>query len=326
MGSDAMEVLVLAEVSPQGVVHPSTRELVTTAASLGSATAVVAVPATARQEAIDALAEFGAQKIYVADSSRSTALAGTSLEALAAAARVTSPGVVLVVNSVDGREVAARYAVRSGAALAVDAVAVTSRAGRITVTHSVFGGDYIVDSAAEQAPLVVTVRPGAQAGRAPSAAPEVIELEVVVDPARYAVLDEVITDGHPTGRPDLRTASAVVAGGRGLGAPDRFVLVDELADLLGAAVGASRAAVDAGYVGREAQVGQTGTTIAPRLYIALGISGAIQHRAGMQTAKTIVAINKDPDAPIFGIADFGVVGDLFTVVPQLIESIRSRRK
>ena len=198
----------------------------------------------------------------------------------------------------------------------------------VIARHSVFGGDYLSESTGEGGPRIITVRPGAVADRAPAVeAPEVVELaaaELGPVTAGARVL-EVNARTQNSARPPLRGAKTVVAGGRGVGSEEGFAIVEQLADELGAAVGASRAAVDSGYTAAERQVGQTGVIVSPNLYIALGISGAIQHLAGMKTAKTIVAIDKNEDAEIFEHADFGVVGDIFQVVPQVIEQLRTRR-
>lgn len=323
----ADSILVLLDVTPSGELASSSAGLLGAAAQVGTPVALV----VAGDDALPALAAaaggLGAAGVLTAGlGGADTQLTVPLVDALAAAAALVSPDAVLVSNSIEARDVAARFAVRAGAALAVDAVGVGRDEEGVLAQHSVYGGAYTSTSAPTFGPLVVTVRQGAIDARADAVAdPEVTALEVAASGAPAAVIESFDAAVVESSRPELRGAGKVVAGGRGLGSQEKFVLVEQLADALGAAVGASRAAVDAGYIPYAHQVGQTGVSVAPQLYVALGISGAIQHKAGMQTAKTIVAINKDGDAPIFDIADFGIVGDVFQVVPQLIAALEAKK-
>lgn len=320
------DVLVLAETGPDSAPTTATRELLAAAAAIGTPVAVAVVPRGGGDALAGQLAEAGAQVVVLGESDDTVRLAGGSqLEALAAVVAERSPAAVLVAHTLAGRDLIGRLAVRMGAPVLADVVAVQVDGDRIVVTHSVFGGSYSTTATAIGAAPLLTVRAGAIDGVPPPANPRIERIAVAPDPARYAEIESIATEEATSARPGLATAPIVVAGGRGVGSKEAFALVEELADALGAAVGASRAAVDAGFAPHSQQVGQTGQTVSPELYIALGISGAIQHRAGMQTAKTIVAIDTDPDAPIFDIADFGIVGDVFTVVPQLLKAIGARR-
>ncbi|MHA7664680.1 electron transfer flavoprotein subunit alpha/FixB family protein [Mycolicibacterium sp. HS_4_1] len=315
------EVLVLVEHA-DGALKKVSTELITAARVLGEPSAVVVgAPGTAAP-LTDALKAAGAAKIYVAESAdAANFLVTPTVDVLEALVESASPAAVLTVASTEGKEVAGRLAARLGAGLLVDVVDV--KAGGIGV-HSIFGGAYTVEAQANDVLPVIAVRPGAVEAAPAAGAGEVVNVEV---PAQAENATK-ITSREPAvagDRPELTEASVVVAGGRGVGSADNFAVVEALADSLGGAVGASRAAVDSGYYGGQFQVGQTGKTVAPQLYIALGISGAIQHRAGMQTSKTIVAVNKDEEAPIFEIADLGIVGDLFQVAPQLTDAIKARK-
>ncbi|WP_269937244.1 electron transfer flavoprotein subunit alpha/FixB family protein [Arthrobacter sp. HY1533] len=317
-------ILALIELTPAGEPAASTRGLLAAAASLGTPVAVLAATAGPDAGTTARLGQLGAAVVFTGVGPQAgSILTAPAVEALEAAVATYAPAAVLAANSVDGREIAARLAVRTGGALLADAVSVRLDGDRIVAGHSIFGGAYDVESAVEGGLPVITVRQGAIDGAAPAAAGEsaTVPLSGAVPGARITSVNQAAASSS---RPELRTAKTVVSGGRGLGSKENFALVEQLADALGAAVGASRAAVDAGFVDQHAQVGQTGVSVSPQLYIALGISGAIQHRAGMQTAKTIVAINKDGDSPIFDVADFGIVGDVFTVVPQLVEALAAR--
>lgn len=315
------EVLVLVEHA-DGALKKVSAELLTAARALGEPSAVVVGKPGTAAGLTDGLKAAGAAKIYVAESDDvENYLLTPYVDVLAALAESAAPAGVIIAANADGKEIAGRLAARIGSGLLVDVIEV--KEGGVGV-HSIFGGAFTVDAQVTSETPVITVRPGSVEAVPADGAGEVVNVEV---PAQAENATR-ITKREPAvagDRPELTEASVVVAGGRGVGSAENFKIVEQLADSLGGAVGASRAAVDSGYYPGQFQVGQTGKTVSPQLYIALGISGAIQHRAGMQTSKTIVAVNKDEEAPIFEIADLGIVGDLFKVSPQLTEAVKARK-
>ena len=315
------EVLVLAEHA-EGVLKKVSAELITAARALGEpAAVVVGAPGTA-EPLVEGLKAAGAAKIYVAESDDvDKYLITPVVDVLAALAESNAPAAVLLAATADGKEIAGRLAARIGSGLLVDVVEV--KEGAVGV-HSIFGGAFTVEAKANGDTPVITVRAGAVEAEPTDGAGEQVSVDVPA-PAENATKITAREPAVAGDRPELTEATIVVSGGRGVGSAENFNVVEALADSLGAAVGASRAAVDSGYYPGQFQVGQTGKTVSPQLYIALGISGAIQHRAGMQTSKTIVAVNKDEEAPIFEIADYGVVGDLFKVAPQLTDAVKARK-
>jgi electron transfer flavoprotein alpha subunit len=316
------EVLVLVD-SSEGAVKKATLELLTAARSLGEPSAVVIGKPGTAAALKSTLAEYGAAKVYVAESDDVDGyLVAPKADVLASVVEQASPAAVLVSSTPENKEVAARLAFKIGSGVLTDAVTVNDDA---SVVQSIFGGAVTVQSKVSQGVPVITVRANSVTpSPAAGAADEVAVGVELSDAAKAAKVVDRVVEAKGS-RPALTDASVIVSGGRGVGGAENFSVIEALADSLGAAVGASRAATDAGWVPHQMQVGQTGVTVSPQLYIAVGISGAIQHRAGMQTSKTIVAINKDPEAPIFELADFGVVGDLFNVAPQLTEELTKRR-
>ncbi|URM92283.1 electron transfer flavoprotein subunit alpha/FixB family protein [Streptomyces sp. MRC013] len=317
------EVLVHVDHA-DGAVRKPTLELLTLARRLGEPVAVALGPGAEATAAT--LAEHGATRVLTADAAEfAEYLVVPKVDALQAAYEAVSPAAVLVPSSAEGKEIAARLAVRIGSGLITDAIDLEAGDEGPVATQSAFAAAFTTRSRVSKGTPVITVKPNSAPVEAAPAAGAVETLAVSFSEKATGTRVISRTPRESTGRPELTEAAIVVSGGRGVNGAENFALIEGLADSLGAAVGASRAAVDAGWYPHTSQVGQTGKSVSPQLYVAAGISGAIQHRAGMQTSKTIVAINKDPEAPIFDLVDYGVVGDLFEVVPQLTEEIKSRK-
>ncbi len=313
-------VLILADFSGDHATK-TTAELATAAARIGSVSAVVLAPA-GKGAALAATVNQGPISNVIVVESNDFASHGVAAvaDALAGVVKDKSPAALLIASHAFGKEVAARVAVLTESGIITDAVDVAADA---TATQLVFGGSTTVHSQVSQGTPIITVRPNSIDADLSAASPAIENATAAIsDIAKKAT----IASSQPPvkgGRPELTEANIVVSGGRGT--DGNFSAVEAFADLLGAAVGASRAATDAGWYPHSHQVGQTGKTVSPQLYVACGISGAIQHRAGMQTSKTIVVVNKDPEAPLFDIADFGVIGDLFNVLPQATAAVAAKK-
>ncbi|MEI6404996.1 MAG: electron transfer flavoprotein subunit alpha/FixB family protein [Actinomycetes bacterium] len=315
------EVFVLVEHT-NGDVKKVSLELLAMAAHLGTPSAVVV--GKGADSTVATLAEHGAAQVYVcADESMTNHVVAPTAELLAQLVTEKAPTAVLIPSSIDGKEIAGRLAIAVNSGVITDAVAVSADG---IATQNVFGGATIVHSKVTSGTPIITVRPNAIAPVVSNAAGTRVDVSVTLSAVAKSTTVVGSVAVQKSGRPDLTEASIVVSGGRGVGGEEAFgTVIEPLADVLGAAVGASRAATDAGWYPHQFQVGQTGKTVSPQLYVANGISGAIQHRAGMQTSKTVIVVNKDPEAPIFDLADFGVVGDLHSVVPALTQALNDRK-
>jgi electron transfer flavoprotein alpha subunit len=316
------EILVLAEHTGEDV-KKVTLELITLARRFGEPSVVWTGPGAEQGQA--RCAEYGAVRVYVAaEAAIDDYVVAPAAGLLAELVRDKSPALVLLAGTAQGKEVAGRLAVKIDSGVLIDAVDLRPGDDGPVAEQSIFGGATTVHSRVRRGTPIVAVRPNAVTPEPAPGAAELSPVSLTGEVTGARVTNRVIAERGE--RPDLTEASIVVSGGRGTGGAEGFQIIEQLADALGAAVGASRAVTDAGWYPHQFQVGQTGKTVSPQLYMAIGISGAIQHRAGMQTSKTIIAVNKDPEAPIFELADFGVVGDLFKVVPQLLDEISKRKQ
>ncbi len=315
------EIFVLVDHA-NGQVRKTTAELLTIAARLGEPSAVFLGAGAAQAQA--ALAAFGANRVYVLDSPDVTGyLVAPQAEFLAALVNKLKPAALLIPATPSGKEVAARVAIKTDSGLITDAVDVQQGEGFIETTQSVFAGSYTVRAKVTKGTPIICVKPNSAAPQEKPAAAAIVPVNLTISQSAKTAQITEAKEKVASGRPELTEAAIVVAGGRGTSGD--FAAVESFADSLGAAVGASRAAVDAGWYPHTSQIGQTGKQVSPQLYVAAGISGAIQHRAGMQASKTIVAINKDAEAPIFELVDFGVVGDLFQVLTQATAAVEASK-
>lgn len=317
------EVLVLID-HVDGAVRKPTYELLAIAKRLGEPSAVFIGSADQAAGATEAVTKFGAAKVYTVDDTEIKGyLVAPKAEVLQQLAEKASPAAILITSSAEGKEIAGRLAIKLGSGIITDAVDVQADGDTVVTTQSVFAGNYTVQAKVTQGTPIITVKPNAAAPEEEAGSGTVEEFAATISDAAKTAQIVASQPRKATGRPELTEAAIVVSGGRGTGG--NFEPIEGLADALGAAVGASRAAVDSGWMPHTFQVGQTGKTVSPQLYVANGISGAIQHRAGMQTSKTIIAVNKDDEAPIFELVDFGVVGDLHAVLPAATEAINQRK-
>ncbi len=323
----ATPVLVLLDHAPDGTLRAPVRELLTLARGLAGDAGVHGVWAggTDLAAALPVLAAQGVATVHRLVADADPHVSDVLADGLRAALAATGSTLLLTVSSFENKEAVARLAVRTGAGVVTDVDGVTIEDGRVVAHKTVLAGTWTTRCAVTTPTAVVTVKANAVPAQdvpAPTS-PRVVELPVEVGPGSTRVSVVERTEHAASGRPDLGSANVVVVGGRGT--EGDFSPVEELADVLGGAVGATRVATDEGWIGHDAQIGQTGVTVSPRLYVGAGVSGAVHHRGGMQASGTIVAVNSDADAPIFEIADFGIVGDLFTVLPQAAAELRRLR-